>query len=59
VLILYMDTGIWMKNSEGETWLDRKMDEIVAIEDPKEQDRAEQEFLGVLSASVDIPFEIP
>lgn len=58
VLILYLDTGIWIKNSEGETWIDRKLDEINEIEDADTQDKAEREFLETLRNSVDIPFEM-
>ena len=54
VFIIYLDTGVWMKNQNGET----KLDEIAAIEDTDTQDKAEKELADALSASIDLPFEI-
>lgn len=59
VLILRKDTGVWIQNETGETWVDRKIRDLAAIEDTERQDKAEAEFLEQLSASVDIPWEAP
>ncbi len=59
VYILYADTGVWIKNVSGETWLDRKIDSIAAIEDPARQDKAEREFADQLKASVNLDWEEP
>lgn len=59
VYILYSDTGMWIKNESGETWIDRKLDSLAAIEDQERQDKAEAEFAAMLKASVDVPWGEP
>ena len=59
VYILYRDTGMWIKNVTGETWIDRKIQELFEITPQDRQDRAEAEFAQALKDSVELPFDLP
>ena len=56
VYIVFLDTGIWLKNQVGETWLDRSIMACEALEG-EAQDRAEASLANKLGNMVRLNFE--